>query len=164
VVDLIYARASSTPGPGSYTPDLNSNEDWGYRTMKNFQKKGKPPLLNQKDTGSDSLRSSHIISKVKVGSNYNKNPPHETMASRVKALNSLAIDSGLDHHDSFENSKARDTKTSFQSQGSIFRSRSNSNPGPTKIICQQDKRPLIIQPHYSQETDNLIVSHNRQLI
>lgn len=34
------------------------------------------------------------------------------MEERVKALNQMAIDSGLDH-ESFENSKARDTKTSF---------------------------------------------------
>ncbi|TNV72690.1 hypothetical protein FGO68_gene1992 [Halteria grandinella] len=159
MVDLIYARASSSPGPGHYTPDLTTANDWGYRTLKNFNK------ITQK--GSESKRSqniSHSKNPLKIGTTNYKNT-HETMEQRVKALNSLAIDSGLDH-DSYENNSkggGRDTKTSFQSQGSIFKSRSSSNPHHQKMIYH-DQRPLVIQPHYSQEMDNLIVSHHRMLI
>lgn len=105
MIDLIYARASSSPGPGHYTPDITTANDWGYRTLKNFHK-------TQQQNGSESKRSTASNSKLKMGSNFNKNL-HETMEQRVKALNMLAIDSGIDHHESFENSRGRDTKTSF---------------------------------------------------
>lgn len=157
MVDLIYARASSSPGPGHYTSDITVNYQWGNKTMKNFSKPQK---------GSESKRS-NVSNRVKVGTTFNKGINNESMESRLRGLNTLAIDSGLDHN-SFEQSRKLNemTKTSFHSQGSVFRSRSSSNPAPPRIIYDnyQDNRTLIIQPHYSQEQDNLIVSHNRQLI